>query len=154
MEDVMFVSCTTNTINLMVDMLRNEKIASAEKKVLFVTLSLSVHKSRYIGEPIERYINLMYYAPSRYVLVGSQESSWAGVEDHHTWQYRSHHDSCWRHDGTANVLEEAYFAMCKEFAPDTAPIKLWTQAEIHNIQSREVKNVDSKRGDGLIHLEF
>jgi hypothetical protein len=151
----MFTSDTARTINLMVEtMLRGEKIVGAEKKVLFLTLILEVGKSRSDESVLRRFVNLLYYAPSRYILVGSQGSKWAGVEEHHTWQYRSHHDSCWRHDGTERVLNDNYFDMCKEFAPDTSPFNLWTSADIHNVQFREVKNVDSRRGDGLIHLEF
>jgi hypothetical protein len=152
----MFVSNTARTINHIVDdILRQGHITDISKKVMFVTLRLEVSKRDGDDEDaLRRYVNLMYDTSSNYVLVGSQESTWPGIEDHHTWQYRSYHDSCWRYDGTETVLSEAYFAMCKEFAPETEPIKLWTSADIHRIQFREVQNVDSRRGDGLIHLEF
>ena len=152
----MFVSDTAHTINKIVDdILRRENITGLSKKVMFVTLCLEVSKPDSDDEKtLRRYVNLMYDASSNYVLAGSQESNWAGVPDHHTWQYRSHHDSCWRYDGTERVLNEAYFDMCKELAPDIAPVNLRVSAQVHAIKFHAVKSVDSARRDGLIHLEF
>ena len=150
----MFQSKTANVINILVDtMLRKEKIVDAEKKVMFITLCLEVAKSSADENVLRRYVHLMYSAPARYVLVGSQVSDKPLILDHHEWQYCAHHDSCWRYDGTERVLWDEYLSMCKELDSNIAPAALYTSAEINSIQFREVKSVLAGRNEP-IRLEF
>jgi hypothetical protein len=150
----MFQSNTAELINQVVqNILRGGQVIDSSKKVLFITVCLEVCKSKNDEHPLRRYAHLMYHVGGNYVLVGSQSSSNSMIPSHHEWQYQSYHDSCWR-DGTKRVLSENYFSMCKQVAPDLAPIKLIAAATIQQFMFRPVSLVEHGGKDNTIRLEF
>lgn len=97
-------------------------------RAMYVGLDLRVNDEGY--EPLGSCsVHLLFHKCSNYLTVWAHVTPrsilprWGNVKPEDWGEHESHHDSCWL-DAARQRVVQAYFAMCNEAAPDTAPIYL------------------------------
>lgn len=112
-------------------------------RALFVEIDLRVGRSGSEEPNAMRFVNLIFQRYGNGFHVWSKVTKEAAIwrvseDDFNTWRNTSNHDSCWRDDGLTDITK-TYFALCKEYDPTVAPIKLeqfaWLRTEIMHIES-------------------
>jgi len=130
--------------------LSQQKLESGQERdnrALFVRVDLRVGQpgseepfaSRFVNFVFQRYGNGFHV----WCKVVKHNVIWTIEEqDFETWENMSNHDSCWRSDGLKKV-SETYFALCKEYDENTAPVMLdqfaWLDTWMMRIESEPSK---------------